>query len=81
VKTENGISHTCKHVISDITCDGVPEPGACDGGIQFINSASGLIQSPNFPSNYGNSMDCFWAISVPGKIKLLIIQLIDYSID
>ncbi|XP_014254813.1 cubilin-like [Cimex lectularius] len=42
-----------------------------------MNSSSGSIISPNYPSPYDNNLNCFWKITVPigNQIQLTIIDL------
>ena len=34
----------------------------------YLSQPQGIITSPNFPNDYGNNLDCFWAIRTrPGR--------------
>ena len=46
----------------------------CSGNNQnhFINASSGILLSPNYPNNYGNSDKCVWRIYVPTGSQLSV---------
>ena len=47
---------------------------------RVINAESGQLNSPNFPSDYGDRQDCIWVITVPaGSPITLVIQTFDVS--
>ena len=43
-----------------------------DKPLVIDNSTQGYIQSPNYPANYPNGMDCSWMIKVGDGLRMTI---------
>ena len=53
------------------------ETDPCGGNKPLVikELVDGYIQSPNYPNNYTNSLDCQWVLKNTGKSKMKIIFL------
>lgn len=58
---------TCTSAVTNIT--GQSFVKNCGG---ILNGTSGTIQSPNYPSNYGNNNYCEWTITAPPGTNIVI---------
>ena len=46
----------------------------------WITAPSGVIQSPNYPGDYGASDDCRWFIQVPQN-HIVQLQFLDFDVE
>ena len=47
----------------------------CGGGRKYANQLGGVLWSPNFPSNYGNSQNCNWLISSQVNLTVTVREI------
>ncbi|XP_046395784.1 signal peptide, CUB and EGF-like domain-containing protein 2 [Ischnura elegans] len=47
--------------------------------VSFINDLFGVIESPNYPGNYPNNIDCTWIVK-PGKGRRLLVIVPDIKL-